>query len=178
MKDQGQSLMVTNTVKFIAASACILLILALSLTAVPAEAMGKFDLIVMESEGLSFQVFDSEFLDFYAFSNFTEANISALPSMEEGILVTRYSPVDDVYIEPYDQLIYYPSANGSGGYVFYVGLMDGSSDYDQKWYQGNPEAEMMINNTFNSYEKDLSKIVIAALIAFAGLIVLILRGVR
>jgi hypothetical protein len=98
--------------------------------------------------------------------------------MEKGILVTRYSPVDDVYIEPYDQLIYYPSTNGSGGYVFYVGLMDGSSDYDQKWYQGNPEAEMMINNTFNSYEKDLSKMVIAALIAFAGLIVLVLRGAR
>jgi hypothetical protein len=170
--------MVTNIAKFIAAFAFILLILALSLTAVSAEAMGKFDLIVMESEGLSFQVFDSEFLDFYAFSNFAEANISDPPSMEKGILVTRYSPVDDVYIEPYDQLIYYPSTNGSGGYVFYVGLMDGSSDYDQKWYQGNPEAEMMINNTFNSYEKDLSKMVIAALIAFAGLIVLVLRGVR
>jgi hypothetical protein len=170
--------MVINIAKSIAAFAFILLILALSLTAVPADAMGKFDLIVLESEGLSFQVFDSEFLDFYAFSNFAEANISDPPTMEKGILVTRYSPVDDVYIEPYDQLIYYPSTDGSGGYVFYVGVMDGSSDYDRKWYQGNPEAEMMINNTFNSYEKDLSKMVVAALIAFAGLIVLILRGVR
>lgn len=154
------------------------LLIIFSLTVQTVQANASFDLIVLEAEGLSFQVFDTEYLDFYAFSQFSDMPIEEPENLDTGVLITRYTPVDDVYIQPYDQLIYYPSENGSGGYVYYVGPVNGTSNLDQKWYQGIPTAEALILDKFQSHEKDLSRLVIVALIAFAGLVVLVLRGAR
>jgi hypothetical protein len=38
---------------------------------------------------------------------------------------------------PFDQLHYYPYT----GYVYYDGLVNGSSEYDGKWYAATPSAE-------------------------------------
>jgi hypothetical protein len=154
------------------------LLLVFSLTVLPAQATALFDLIVIEAQGLSFQVFDTDYLDFYAFSTFLDSPIEEPNHLNNGVKITRYMPVDGVYIQPFDEMIYYPSEDGSGGYVYYVGTVNGSSQLDQKWYQGNPQAEALIKSKFASYEKDLSQMVVIALVAFAGLIALVLRGVR
>jgi hypothetical protein len=172
--------MINYTAKIITAFAFLLLLITLTFTATaqPAGAMSEINLVILEAEGLSFQVFDTNFLDFYAFSNFPESVAEKPQELDRSILVTRYTPVDDVYIQPLDQLIYYPSSDNSGGYVYYVGMLTGTSDYEQKWYRGTPEAEAMIQATFERHEKDLSKMVMISLAAFAGLIFLVLRSVR
>lgn len=170
--------MTNNAAKHHTIFTVLLLLIIFSLTARPVQANASFDLVVLEAEGLSFQVFDTEYLDFYAFSLFSDMPVEKPENLDTGVLITRYTPVDDVYIQPYDQLIYYPSDNGSGGYVYYVGTVNGTSELDQKWYQGNPAAEALIVNKFESHEKDLSRLVVVALIAFAGLVVLVLRGAR
>jgi hypothetical protein len=167
---------INNIAKLITAFILVLLLVTLTFTAQPAGATGDINLVVLESEGLSFQVFDTSFLDYYAFSRFQESMPEAPDNLDRSILVTRYTPVDDVYIEPYDRLIYYPSSDGSGGYVYYVGMQAGSSDYEKQWYRGTPEAEAMIQQTFDRYEKDLSLWVWAALVAFAGLVFVVLRS--
>jgi hypothetical protein len=168
--------------KFIAAKHIIpftlLLLIVFSFTVQTARAMSPFDLIVLEADGLSFQVFDAEFLDFYAFGFFQDSPIEKPVTTNDGVLITRYTPVDGVYIQPYDQMIYYTSTDGSGGYVYYIGTTNGSSKLDQKWYRGNVQAEALIKSKFESYEKDLSLWVTIALFVFAGLITLILLNAR
>jgi hypothetical protein len=166
-----------NTAKFVVALSFVLLI-AFALTTQPANAVGQFNLIVLESEGLSFQVFDSRFLDFYAFSNFSQGQVAKPENLDNSVMITRYIPFEEVYIEPFDQMIYYPSDDGSGGYVYYVGSTTGPSEYDGQWYRGRAEAEALIQSTFERQEKDLTRLVYVALAAFAALIFLVLRSVR
>ncbi|HSV86228.1 MAG TPA: hypothetical protein VLH85_06615 [Levilinea sp.] len=166
-----------NTARSIAVL-LLLLLIALPLTARPAEAVGKISLVVLEAEGLSFQVLDTAFLDYFAFSYFPGSLVEAPPELGKSVLVTRYVPVDVVYIQPYDQLIYYPSEDGSGGYVYYVDKLEGSSEYEKLWYQGTPEAEKLIRDTFASHTTDLNKLVIVSLVAFASLVFLVLRNAR
>jgi hypothetical protein len=168
--------------KFIASKHIIpfalLLLIVFSFTVQTAQAMVPFNLIVLEADGLSFQVFDAKFLDFYAFGSFQESPIEKPDTYDSGVLITRYTPVDGINIQPYDQMIYYTSPDGSGGYVYYIGTTGGSSELDQKWYRGNVQAEALIKNKFESYEQDLSTGVMIALVMFAGLIALILQGAR
>jgi hypothetical protein len=154
------------------------LIIAFALTAQPTGAAGQFNLILMESEGLSFQVFDSRFLDFYAFSDFSQGQIAKPDNLDDSVMITRYIPVDEVYIQPFDRMIYYPSNDGSGGYVYYLGSTTGASQYDEQWYRGTPDAEVLIQSTFERQERDLTRLVYIAVAAFAGLILLVLRSVR
>ena len=99
--------------------------------------------------------------DFFAFANFSLGPIDPPADPGQGYQVVR------VYVEgtkdmPFDQLHYYPYT----GYVFYDGIVNGSSEYDGKWYAENPSA----NGPFRAVLADRARL---DWIPFAVLIVIL-----
>lgn len=45
---------------------------------------------------------------------------------------------------PWDASVYYPDPEGGRGYVFYDGIINGGSEYDNKWYRARMEAEAVL----------------------------------
>jgi len=124
----------------------ILLIIALCLL-IPTTitlAKGNFSYVTIDGPGLTdeLNVTDPALTsDFFVFADFTKGPIDTPADPGEGYEITR------VYIETidgkpeaqaFDQLLYFPYADD--GYVYYVGLSDGSSEYDGKWFVANPVA--------------------------------------
>ena len=124
----------------------ILLILALCLLlpTTIALASGNFSYVTIDGPGLTdeLNVTDPALTsDFFIFADFTKGPIDPPANPGEGYEVTR------VYIETidnkpeakaFDQLLYFPYADE--GYVYYVGVAEGSSEYDGKWFIANPAA--------------------------------------
>jgi len=111
------------------------------LPSVGAEAKGNFDkIVVFAGVSGSVEVDDPSLLGFFSFSDFSERQSwPAAPG--EGWLIARYAndqnsgepvPVDHIWI--------YPPSGNSGPVVYYQGLVNGSSEYDDKLFEGNPEA--------------------------------------
>lgn len=122
------------------------LLIFLSVLFIPtmaALAQGNFDYITIKGPGITgeINVTNSALTeDFFAFADFSQGGVSAPADPGQGYQVVR------VYVEiaddkpqdkPFDQLHYYPYT----GYVYYDGLVEGSSEYDGKWYIANPEAD-------------------------------------
>ena len=103
---------------------------------VPAFAKGGFDFITITGPGLkeALHVTDPSLTeDFFTFSNFYESRIKAPADPGKGYEITRHyrQGVSDVV---FDRLQYYPET----GFVFYDGIENGDSEYDDEWYTANP----------------------------------------
>jgi len=103
------------------------------------EAKGAFDMLVACHEaGTCFEVTDPSLLGFFSLADLTRPLEDGLrPEPDAGLyLITRYS-LDRATGEflPFDRLRYYAAVAGSEGYVFYEGLVGGSSEYDGRWYR-------------------------------------------
>jgi hypothetical protein len=70
--------------------------------------------------------------DFFAFADFYRNKSDAPADPGIGYEITRYY-VDNSREVAFDQLHYYPET----GFVFYDGIVSGSSEYDGKWYTAN-----------------------------------------
>lgn len=117
----------------------IVLLLPVSL----ALAKGDFDYLTVKGPGITGEVNITNPVlasDFFAFADFTQGPIAPPADPGQGYQIVR------VYVEtvdgkptdyPFDQLHYYPYT----GYVYYDGIVNGSSEYDGKWYTANPSAE-------------------------------------
>jgi len=108
-----------------------------------AMAKGNFAKIVISGGRLTseIEVTDPSLLGFFSFSDFPNAHAQK-PKVSGGYVITRYGQNDDGTFRAWDRLHYYPTATGSGGYVFYDGLINGQSEYDREWYTASPEGEM------------------------------------
>ncbi|MBM3123595.1 MAG: hypothetical protein FJZ87_00810 [Chloroflexi bacterium] len=113
--------------------------LILVLPFVKALAGGGFDYITIKGPGITgeIDVTNPDLTgDFFAFADFSSGEIAEPVDPGQGYEIVR------VYVEgskdkPFDQLHYYPYT----GFVFYDGLVNGSSEYDGKWYPANPSVE-------------------------------------
>ncbi len=111
-------------------------------------AKGEFDYITIKGPGITgeIDVTNPELTqDFFAFADFSQGEVPAPADAGQGYQIVR------VYVEftdskpkdlPFDQLHYYPYT----GYVYYDGLVNGSSEYDGKWYTANPDAKAPIRS--------------------------------
>ena len=72
--------------------------------------------------------------DFFAFADFYQDKTEAPADPGVGYEITRYY-IDGGRESAFDHLHYYPDS----GYVFYDGIVNGSSEYDGKWYTAEPE---------------------------------------
>ncbi len=107
--------------------------------AVGVEAKGAFDLLVVcDAPATCFEVTDPSLLGFFSLADLTRPLEDDLrPEPEAGFsLITRYS-LDRATGESiaFDRLRYYAGVAESEGYVFYEGLIGGSSEYDGRWYR-------------------------------------------
>lgn len=113
---------------------------------IPATAVfakGNFDYLTVKGPGITGEInITNPALtdDFLVFANFPQGEVPAPTNPGEGYQIIR------VYLETvdgkptarlFDQLHYYPYT----GYVYYDGLVEGSSEYDGKWYAANPAAD-------------------------------------
>ena len=125
-----------------------LLLALMVLVPTAAFAKGEFDYITVKGPGIVGEIDVTNpalTQDFFAFADFTQGEIPAPIDPGQGYQIVR------VYVEftdskpkdlPFDQLHYYPYT----GYVYYDGVVEGSSEYDGKWYAANPAAEAPIRN--------------------------------
>jgi len=102
-------------------------------------AKGEFDYITIKGPGITGEINVTNpalSQDFFAFADFSHGEIDPPADPGQGYEVVRVYVVNNKD-QPFDQLHYYPYT----GYVYYDGLVDGSSEYDRKWYMANPSAE-------------------------------------
>ena len=123
----------------------VVLALLLSLfTSVAAFAKGSFSFIAINGAALTAEVRISDpalTTDFFAFADFYRDKAEAPVDPGVGYKITRYY-LDGGRELAFDKLQYYPET----GYVYYDGIVNGSSEYDQKWYIAQPE----IKSTFET----------------------------
>ena len=71
--------------------------------------------------------------DFFAFADFSRDRTKAPTEPGPGYEITRYY-VDGKRETAFDRLHYYPET----GFVYYDGIVNGSSEYDGEWYTAKP----------------------------------------
>jgi len=105
-------------------------------------AKGNFDYLEVRGPGLTggVQITNPALTqDFFVFADFSKGSVNPPTDPGEGYEVVRVHVVTEnskATPTPFDLLYYYPYT----GYVYYQGLVNGSSEYDSKWYVANPEA--------------------------------------
>lgn len=108
-----------------------------------AFAKGDFDYITVKGPGITGEINITNPVltsDFFAFADFTLGDVPPPADPGQGYQIVRVYVVtenDKPTPTPFDQLHYYPYT----GYVYYNGLVGGSSEYDGEWYAANPSAE-------------------------------------
>ncbi|HJR81119.1 MAG TPA: hypothetical protein VJ821_13680 [Anaerolineales bacterium] len=72
--------------------------------------------------------------DFFTFADFSRDKTKAPADPGAGYEITRYY-IDGKREIPFDRLHYYPET----GFVYYDGIVNGSSEYDGEWYTARTE---------------------------------------
>lgn len=81
---------------------------------------------------------------FFAFADFYRSRTDAPADPGAGYEIIRYY-VDGKSETVFDRLHYYPET----GYVFYDGIENGSSEYDDKWYLATSEVKSAFESALN-----------------------------
>ena len=133
--------MKTRLVRF-ALIALAILLLPLAVT----SAKGPFDKVVISGPDLpvALEVTDSERLQALGMIELMDIHhrVDAPAETGPGYELTRYGyhDVRETYVA-FDSVIYYPAASDGLPYVYYVGIINGSSEYDRRWYPATAEGD-------------------------------------
>ena len=112
--------------------AAALAVLIALITSVTAFAKGGFAFVAISGPNLKDMIRATNpelTTDFFAFADFYSNKAEAPTNAGTGFEVTRFY-IDNSREVAFDRLHYYPET----GFVFYDGIMNGSSEYDGKWY--------------------------------------------
>ena len=121
-----------------------LALLAACIAAIPVLAKGGYAFITITGPDLKETVRTSDAAlteDFFAFADFYRDRVEAPADAGAGYEITRYY-LDGGREIAFDRLHYYPAA----GVVYYDGIVNGSSEYDRKWYAAKPEIKSIFEN--------------------------------
>jgi len=123
-----------------------ILLIVITLFAIPASvlAKGPFTYLTITGPGISgdISVTDPAMLDFFAFADFSKGSIEPPANLGTSYIVTRSFVDENDEAQNFDLLHYYPDT----GYVYYDGLINGSSEYDKQWYVARPDVEAGFNS--------------------------------
>ena len=125
----------------IAAGLALLLTL---LTSITVFAKGSFAFISITGSDLkeAIRVSDPALTEsFFAFADFYRDSTEAPADPGNGYEITRYY-VDGNRESAFDKLHYYPDT----GFVYYDGIVNGSSEYDGKWYTAKPDIKTIFES--------------------------------
>ncbi len=112
-------------------------LLAAMIISISATAKGGFAFITITGANLkeTVRAADEELThEFFAFADFYRNKTETPADPGPGYEITRYY-IDNNREVAFDKLHYYPDA----GLVFYDGMVNGSSEYDGKWYTAKTE---------------------------------------
>lgn len=118
------------------------------LTSITVFAKGSFAFITISGPDLKEPIHSTDpalTTDFFAFAEFYQNQTDAPANPGVVYEVTRYY-VDGGRESAFDRLHYYPET----GYVYFDGLVNGSSEYDGKWYPAKSEIKDVFFNVLAS----------------------------
>jgi len=124
-----------------------LAVLLTLITSITAFAKGAFSFIAVTGANLKEEVRVTDpalTTDFFAFADFFQNKIEVPANPGAGYDITRYY-IDGKREIAFDRLHYYPES----GFVFYDGIVNGSSEYDGKWYTAKPEIKTVFENALS-----------------------------
>jgi hypothetical protein len=139
-------------------------------------AKGDFSGVILSGGGLSEPIIitDPALHTFFAFSDFAK-RISPPAIQGDGYLISRGWPDDNGQFAAWDSLRYYPNADSAGGAIYYVGLIDGSSEYDHHWFVVSPDADAVLRRLIAEHSPVAGRPLPESVI-LASLFVLIILG--
>jgi hypothetical protein len=108
-------------------------------------AKGQYSFIAITGPGIDGEIrtADSSLTsDFFAFADFYRNKVEAPLDPGHGYEITRYY-LEGKREDAFDKLHYYPDT----GFVFYDGIVNGDSEYDEKWYSANPAIKSIFEDT-------------------------------
>jgi hypothetical protein len=124
--------------------ALAILIALLFLTALPAFAKGGFDFLTITGPDLeqAVRIDDTRLTDgFFTFANFSEDRTEAPAEPGKGYEITRQY-IQGIGSVIFDRLHYYPET----GFVYYDGIENGDSEYDDAWYTANADVKPLFES--------------------------------
>jgi hypothetical protein len=83
--------------------------------------------------------------------NFEAGSIEAPAGLTAGYTLDRQFEESPGKFRSFDRVVYYADPGGDLGYVFYEGIVNGSSEYDGRWFRARPAGDaamrMIIDHT-------------------------------
>ena len=124
--------------------ACLLALI----TSMTVLAKGGFSFISITGPGIDEDIRATDLKlteDFFAFADFYRDKVEAPRDPGTGYEIRRYY-IDGKREILFDRLQYFPST----GFVFYDGIVDGDSEYDEEWYSANPAIKTAFESAVGS----------------------------
>lgn len=76
----------------------------------------------------------------------------------DGYLIIRFyeNAQNPVHYTPFDQVRFYPNIDGNAaGYIHYIGLVNGSSEYDGQWFRASREGQAALENAIAAAQTEV-----------------------
>lgn len=118
------------------------------LTSITALAKGEFSFIAVAGGQLTAEVHLSDPVlttDFFTFADFYQNKTETPVDPGIGYEITRYY-INGQTETAFDRLHYYPET----GFVYYDGIVNGSSEYDGKWYIAKSEIRSIFETALST----------------------------
>jgi hypothetical protein len=128
---------------------------AILITSITAFAKGGFSFITITGSDLKEEIRSTDPAlteDFFTFADFYRNKTSAPADPGVGYEITRYY-IEGVGEIAFDRLHYYPET----GFVYYDGIVNGSSEYDGEWYTANSEIKSIFESALSIRSMDQIK---------------------
>jgi len=158
--------------------AVVLSVFFLQITTTFGLAKGTFAKITVSGDGLAseVEVTDPALLGFGSLMAIPNALDPAPQVTGEGYLITRYEQDSNSKYIAWDSLRYYPNVANGHGYVFYIGLINGSSEYDGHWFYAVSDGEVAFQKIVSAQRASSSESTKILLLFGFGLIAAIVLG--
>ena len=114
------------------------------MTSITVFAKGGFSFIAIAGPDLDEEVRSTDpalTTDFFAFADYYQDKTEVPANPGTGYEITRYY-IDGSREIAFDRLHYYPDS----GFVYYDGIVNGSSEYDGEWYTAKPEIKTVFES--------------------------------
>ncbi len=140
-----------------------MMLLALAL---PANTKGIANRVIISGEGIEGEIIVSDPqalmpLSMGILENFQSGvidppfeNPDSMPAYE----LKRYLRTQGENYTQFDSVRYYPDPVGGRGYVYYVGIHNGWSEYDGKWFLVQPEGESVLKHLLSQQVSPLARL--------------------
>lgn len=113
-----------------------------------AEAKGPVDKVTISGPGLEepIEITDTKTTEFLSMAMLEDfgRHIVAPDRLGPGYELTRSFRLENGSYQPFDRVAYYPDLYGGSGYVNYIGIDNGWSEYDGQWFRAQDKGDKIL----------------------------------